>query len=381
VDGDSIYNKLGVSSTTEAVTKASLLGIVTPNHVELAELGQTPGVSVSSLVESLVPHPAWKQFSPDDSQVQRMAGLGLLVFILAAMPAEKFTEPRPWQGLLLEYDSDGDLINSYDCAGRLVRPRAVAFAPPTAAGHGFTPGNLYIANLDTWPNALNCGSILEMTPLGDPVREFTGGEYMSTRLVSLPGLAFTKDGRLIAGSGAGTNALLEFTEGGSAVRRFVDLIPYGQLGTDSRGNVYAAGGLWSGCTGIHVYSGSAESVATYGAGDLYTYSGAAVDNEGTVYALNAGDKCIEVYDSGSRRRNRTAEVGRAPARLAIDGHDRLFVLDGPFEAGSEGHACRILVFDAAAFRPLADILTPHGVHVTSITVSPDDHLWATGFTC
>ncbi len=389
---ENIYRKLGVESSTEAIAKATALGLADFDLVDIVlpsvdgknlDLTYFAGMMLSGRVYGTDGAP------PDP--VRALASAATVLLLLAAsLPRNETLDDGSAQyanhrGAILEFSNDGRLLNRFDLGGELRIPYSMAIAPPAAARHGFTPRHLYIVNGGTYPDSLNPHAIAEFTPHGETVRAFSGGAYIGTRLNAYD-VAFTADGRLLAACGDCTDAILEFSEGGSRVKRFIDIIPYGGIATDDSGQIYVAGGRWY-QNPVHVFGPDGKLLRKVGysqwtLGDEVPYQGVAVDCSGRVFVANTKTACIEVYNAeGARDGTFRDDVTNGPWRLALDNRGRLFSISGSNEdVRYDPNSCasQVDVLDAKNGVPLRRILAPDGVRFISLCVGPNGTLYAGG---
>jgi sugar lactone lactonase YvrE len=218
---------------------------------------------------------------------------------------------------------------------------------------------------------INLTRLIELTPDGRYLRAFTGGEYLSTSLRSRS-IAFSPDGKLLAGSAAFTDAGLAFTEGGRVVRRFATLV-VAALTADQRGNVYVAGGS-SREQGVYVFNGHGDLLRTIGAVNAgnYIYDGVAVDERGNLFVGNNRDHVIEVYDASRRRLGIIKGGGlHHPRRLALSPNGNLYVID-------EDRSL-IKVFNPSRRAFLFSFPSPQSAQLSDLTFGPNGHLFVTAF--
>ena len=110
-------------------------------------------------------------------------------------------------------DKSGNVIEAF-AEDILGMPYQIVVVPDYASNEGFTPGNLYITFIRSIAG-INSSILVEFTPEGKFVRKITGGNDFFSRLTSTHSLAFTPHGSLLAAG----HGLLEFTAGGSVIRR------------------------------------------------------------------------------------------------------------------------------------------------------------------
>jgi hypothetical protein len=219
---------------------------------------------------------------------------------------------------------------------------------------------------------------MELTPAGKYVRDFTGGQYVSSRLISVTGLAFHPEGRLLAGSCAHTDAILAFSDSGKTVRRYVDTTCYDQMCVGPDGRLYVAGG-WEEEKGIQVYGCDGKETVCVPSG-RENNDGVAVDNGGNLYIADGHARCVRVYDSDFRPVRKISGSLGYPYRLAADGNNRLYVLEGQFLPDGQPCPQRIRTFDTVTRREIFSILPPENARLTSIAAGSDGRLWAAGYT-
>ncbi len=371
-----LYAKLEVDNPQEAVTKATALGLL---PFDFAKLVHPEGIAIdvdfNAFANACLTGAGCGQ-QGEAEPMRQFAALGLLFFLLSPLTAlvryeRAAADSLQRKGFLFEFTSDGHLVRSLDGEGRLKSPSALAFAPPAAERHGFRAGNLFLFDYWTNPDPLNMSSLLELTPDGRCVRAFTGGAHLSTRLTYGGYTAFTPDGRLLVTSGGLTDAVLEFTEGGGVVRRFADLVPYGGLTVDRRGNVYVAGG-WATKSPVHVFNPQGDLLRTVGAGDCHVYRGVAVDDRGNLFVANTPDHCIEVFDaSGQRLGSMKGGDLYRPCDLALSPGGSLYVIDSDRQV--------VKVFNPSRGNFLFSFPAPQGAQLTNLTFGPNGNLFVAGF--
>lgn len=378
-----LYAKLEVDNPQKAVAKAAALGLL---PFDLADFIQ-PMRDKRVLNYSTLAYALGRAFPSQPEEwaepLRRLALLGLLLFLLA--PSSAYIRPHPddhsrRRGILFEFTPDGHRVRSFDGGGSLNDPSAFAFAPPAAERHGFRKGNLFVADVETNPDILNCDSLLELTPDGRCVRAFTGGAHFSAVMCASTSVNFTPDGRMLVAAGDRANAVLEFSKGGKVVRRFAHIVPYGGMTVDKHGNVYVAGGC-SRESPIHVFSPQGELLQTVGAAEPWVYQGVAVDDGDNLYVANIHDCIVEVYDAEGYRFD---SIGRGdlmrPYRLALSPQGRLYVLDGnPFGFGKYPQFATQAV---KVFNPHGALLfsfpAPPGARLTNLTFGPNGNLFVAG---
>lgn len=328
----SLKEKLNVSSHEEAVTKAAALGLLPLNLSDLLRpMQDNKDVSFNAFVTTLLVGIEKGQQNAQAAPARQLAALGLMLFFTASLSGlvhegHVYAKEHEGKGIIFEFTSDGQLVRSFDGGGNLMRPTALTFAPPAAERHGFRKGNLFVVD-QCFPDALNHARVVELTPDGRYVRAFTGGAYLSTRM-GASGMAFTRDGRLLVSSGYHTDSVLEFTEGGRFICRFVPIVAYGGMTVDKRGNIYVIGG-WSGEINVRVFSPRGKLLRKIGATPWgYGYGGAAIDSEENIYIANHPDHLIEVYDaSGNRLNDITGGNLNRPHKLTLSPCGNLYVVE------------------------------------------------------
>ena len=376
----SVFEKLEVDNIVEAVTKASALGIITADFYDLwLFLRESLSLEFKSF-EYFFLRPAQRgRIDPWAEQIQRLGAFGLSLFLMASLPewlrnAHESHGDGTARGVLNEMTPAGAGVRAIDLSEIPGKPHAFAlafaFAPPAAAGHGFTPGNLYVAQALTYGNPLNPISISEFTPEGRLVRSFTGGSHLRSTLQNCSGLTFTHDGRLLTPT---ASAVLEFMEGGRVTRQFCSHVPYGPLTQDRRGRLYIAAG-WEHRSPVCVFEPDGSPVRTVEHGGNGFFSGVAVDDRGTLYVSNIRTPGIEVYDERGRR---LASFGQdhltRPGRLSLDNYGGLYVLDGLFGVHAVPRQS-LKRFDLARHTLLQTLEPPPDAYWTDFAVAPNGNL-------
>jgi DNA-binding CsgD family transcriptional regulator len=122
-----IYEKLGVDNPAEAVTKAAVLGYLSAS-VDGFITHDRSSLSMNALANTLIAHEHWRTQTERPTDVQRLAALGLLLFLLAAMPPGLNLQQSspPACGFVLEYNASGQLIRKFGAGAKLARPRATS---------------------------------------------------------------------------------------------------------------------------------------------------------------------------------------------------------------------------------------------------------------
>ncbi len=393
---DSIFEKLEATSSLDAAARGAALGLVPFDPVDLVRpVADGRALDFNHFSYLLVGRETLLQGGEDTVSLwrQRLAAVGLLLFLFAAAlqypPVSRaaMAVTSHQHGYVLEYTPEGKLVHRFNAGGQLRYPRALAVCPPAGEYHGFAKGNLFVLDNGSGPDWLNPSSVTETTTTGEYVRSFTGGRYLSNRLTADFGLAFTADGRLLAASGDMTDAILEFTEGGRAVRRFANLVPYGGVATDRKGHVYVAGGRWD-RNPVHVFSAGGRLLRTVGNGDgsaigVGAYKGVAVDHLGSLYVANLENRVIEVYDGRGRL---TRCIGQGllhyPSYMALSSDGRLYVLDDASVDGAELHNTgrrTVQVFDSSGGGFLYSFTAPPRIRFTNLTIGPTGNLLIAGY--
>lgn len=374
-----LYHKLEVNSPQEAVAKAVALGLLKFDFQEfLSPFRDRCDFDLSPFASMLLGGIHGRRSSETAEAKRRLAALGLYLFLLApSLEALDLYEnyafpsatPGEGRGIVCEIAPSGKIIRTLDAGDRVKQPRALTCAPPAAADHGFRPSHLFLVEGDTHPNPLNRDCIVELTPEGEYVRSFTGGEHLSARLIGSQNLAFTPEGRLLATSSIHTDAVLEFTEGGASVRRYIEAVPYGGLAVDGLGRVYIAGGRGP-SNAVQVFSPEGAFLHAVGDAERFDYQGVAIDEEGNLFVARPSAHRVEVYGPEETLRKNIVGPMNRPYRLVLLPGCRLCVLD------EDRHYLKL--FDTASGAFLSVIEAPPRTQFGCTAPGPNGILYAAG---
>ncbi len=394
-----VYEKLQVASPQEAVAKAAALGLLPLDLGALIRpMQDRKDLSFNPFAAPMLTGIDFEQKTGRSEPIRQLAALGLLLFLLAPLRGfVRYTHAGDLQrkGIIFEFTPEGHPVHSFSHEGNLICPLAFAFAPATAERHGFQPGHLFVSDDMSGTDGVNTGRVVEFTPDGSYVRAFTGGAYLSTRLMSSTSMTFTRDGRLLTYSGIYSDAVLEFSEGGRSVRRFIHLVPYGGMAVDSSGNIYIAGGYSRAPDLVHVFNPQGELIlkldVAFGSG---LPRGLAVDSRDNLLVAKFGDHVIEVYDTvqalkyaqkkdhhtddgdpvsktfdARRYLVRCIEGGglQHPYRLAVSPKGPLYILERPCRA--------VKVFDLRRNKFLKPFFPPQEAQLNNLTFGPNGNLF------
>lgn len=356
---ENIYRKLGVSRPLQAVMRAASLGYLQMGALEGPVAG-TADENTSSLARILfrgsrtqdgaISGAATKQKA---GQERLLADVGLLFLILSgAMAIAKQDEGERPRGhsMLLGHLTEG----AHPAIGRFgdefaVCPSAMVVAPPSAARAGFTPGGLYVADVQSRAEGLNSVRILEFTPAGKFVGCFTGSRELGFCMAGKPSLCFAEDGRLLVASTHLTEGILAFRNGGRVVERFASGL-FDRIACDAAGVVYAASG-----NAMQVFTPAGRHVRTLvkwpeGAkcvglvcDNTAAECSAGVRLHAVVQSPDGADgACLYTYDVRGQRVG-TAPLPTGACSLAVDERGRCYVAEPAagaihvFENGRRAH--------------------------------------------
>jgi DNA-binding CsgD family transcriptional regulator len=221
-----IYAKLNVQRPMQAVARAISMGYLDLDALDIIAAASSTGARNYSLFETMATSMYDLNRPQAAERLRPLAEFGLLLMILAGeadflMQNNASATQHP-ASMVCEVNAKGDVVRSFG-ADILRSAGGIAIAPPVAARHGFTPGNLYVLHTLTAETEVNLCAITEFTPDGRFVKTFSGGREIGTRLAGRAGINFHPDGRLLVPSGGWTDGILAFRRGGASVRRFANL--------------------------------------------------------------------------------------------------------------------------------------------------------------
>lgn len=314
---ENIYRKLGVNKPLQAVMKAIERG-----YIGLETLTQPCVHGAGGLAQRLVEGPSSAAYSEDSVQgspdegilearnaagtcadraeVSRIcADTGLLLLLFsAALAAYEAGGAAPEAGR-------SSLLGRLSISGEfqpfggdfLCDARSIVVAPAHSQSRGFTPGHIFVADLQPAPHGLNGCRILEFTAAGRFVRCFAGARELRASLFGAVSLAFAGDGRLLATTGGLMAGIVAFTKGARRAERFAEgSFEFVSSSPGSHGgHVYAASPL-----GLHRFATGGQPV-----GEMIEWlspgqcAGLAASDGGSVGALfrSGRGSRVELYNA------------------------------------------------------------------------------------
>jgi DNA-binding CsgD family transcriptional regulator len=375
---DNIYKKLQVNRPMQAVARAISMGYLSLSAFQVQTQASHCALRDFELFDSslsqldIMPQSGPQATAVAETQ-RRLATFGMLLMTLSeatihvTKSVQRFRDLPPCA--LCEIDARNRVVRRFG-QETLRSVRDVAVAPPIAQQHGFTPGNLFVAETRGRLQNLNRSIIIEYRPDGQFVRAFCGSDELGTRLAEVVSIAFGSDGRLLAASGGQTDAILAFADGGATVCRFADVIPK-QICTGPDGNIYAVQHSGIGSR-IRVFDPCGQLVSTLGGTPpLSSYNGLAVNSQGHIFVIRTENDLgiIEEYDASGEMLHTHSIPGLESGYLAVDALDRLYV---PCRHSRD---IKVLSPDGVIVRQVS---MQHKLIPVAVAVGPQDTLWACG---
>lgn len=367
---DQIHRRLGVTRTVQAIARAVALGYLDADALTSVAQPILPG-EMGAVQAFLAEAGRLEGGSPTQS-LRRLAQFGLLLTLASAAAAMTLqyddVAETPRVGAVARVTLGGEVLQVFG-SDRLRSATALAVAPRWATLQGYVPGNVFVVNNDLPQVGLNTAEIVEYTPDGVEVGGFCGSTEVGTRLTGTTSAAFDRRGRLLATSGALTNALLEFTAGGRKVNRFAT-VSASQVAVAPDGSVCVATDPRSGPR-LMVYNPDGQTQSEGPALDpSAVLTGLAVLPSGNrvVCRSDRGSAVLEELDAGDDVLRSRALSGIGAGRLHV-GHNGMILLT-PQPEGN------VYLLDEH-LRPVRRV-SVSGISVRSAVTSPDGTLWIAG---
>ncbi len=372
-----IYRRLGVNKPMQAVAKAVALGYLDLDAVGFVRAAANRDLRDFNIVHRFLAQVRSVEAIPGGRSLRQLAQFGLLLMLAAASAGEAISSDavsdEPMVGVVCRLSPDGRVLAAFG-GDRLREARGLAVAPAHAASRGFHPAAIYVINEALSQHGLNTAEIVEFVPDragGTPtMRTFTGAVSVGTRLTDAGTIAFDKLGRLLISSGALTDAILAFDDGGRRVSRFAS-VRAEQVAVTDTGHVLAATSEHRGGRIVSIASDGLSQNDLTSLGPNAVYSGVSVSPDGSIVAnrVERGRGAIEVYSPDGRPLRMYAGPGIRAAQICTDGTGRTYV---PCQATCD---IKVLGPDCRMERriPLESVVSPYAV-----AVGPDGSLWVSG---